>query len=449
MDPAAFNRWRTRNPDLITYLSITELPRPLEPSKWKEIRTRMLSDLQVANEQIHTDLKANDREAVHVQQITIPPVDGRIFDSPSENRKVWISAWLRRKLVRFSRKVIAYKRLFLGGRLIAISAFQELFSKVSVGNLHLSIVSEFFDTSIAKHAISKRYRSLQNHRDQIVRDLNHAAKPAWLSNFDAFLISTIDKGVSMATPDVYYFAPLPEETSLSRCLFATNSPHGRAIDHFLRCAGHTKFHDFASRIVEFCCALLPRGVASSPDRISAGMMIVFRVIMSRLFETETWIYENDAAPFLEDAAVLSRSSLESLQIPPDIAPHMSGTLREAFLANAHFREAAEFITVASFETNPIDGLWCINRAITQVHTGAIATAVGRPPTEEELKQLLPFDDLFALLVGTVMASDIPDLYQFGRVMKLFTPESCFSPLLEYAGAHLEAVIAHCKGARLG
>jgi hypothetical protein len=124
---------------------------------------------------------------------------------------------------------------------------------------------------------------------------------------------------------------------------------------------------------------------------------------------------------------------------------MSGTLREAFLANEYFREAAQLITTAGFETNPIDGLWLIYRAITQVHTGAIATAMGRPPREEELKQLLPFDDLFALLVGSVAASDIPDLYQFGKIMKLFTPESCFSPVLEYAGAHLEAVIEHWKG----
>jgi hypothetical protein len=102
------------------------------------------------------------------------------------------------------------------------------------------------------------------------------------------------------------------------------------------------------------------------------------------------------------------------------------------------------MTQSAFEINPVDQLWWIHNGLALVHTAALATKLGHEPSEADLKELIGFDDLFQLFIGTFVASDVPDIFQLGRMVKTFTPKCCFSPLLDYAGANLEAFIAHCR-----
>jgi hypothetical protein len=144
--------------------------------------------------------------------------------------------------------------------------------------------------------------------------------------------------------------------------------------------------------------------------------------------------------------VLANEIMTDALLPPDLMPPGQGvlSLRTAFLNDRHYAEAAFAMTQAAFEINPVDQLWCIHNGMTQVHTAALAHKLGREPTPRDLRELIGFDELFQLFVGAFLASDLPDVFGLGDLIKMFTPKFCFSPLLEYAGANLEAFIAHCR-----
>ena len=97
-------------------------------------------------------------------------------------------------------------------------------------------------------------------------------------------------------------------------------------------------------------------------------------------------------------------------------------------------------------SNPIDMLYCIHKCLIGIQKGALIHRIG-PNTNakmEDVKTLLCFDDLFSLFVGTLMASDIPDIFFVSDFISKYSPKESLSPPFEYALANTEALVAHCR-----
>ncbi|KAK8857843.1 hypothetical protein M9Y10_012938 [Tritrichomonas musculus] len=152
-------------------------------------------------------------------------------------------------------------------------------------------------------------------------------------------------------------------------------------------------------------------------------------------------------------------------------------IRDLFLSDPMFEKAAKTINLSIFCSNPLDALYEINKALALIHKGAInnqtensskSQSIARineilegkihfkdtqnkevsknPPVfevKDDLKQLLSFDDLFSLFFGTLLAADIPDLFDLAAFVGKFAPKICLSPPFEYAQANIEALVLHC------
>lgn len=95
-------------------------------------------------------------------------------------------------------------------------------------------------------------------------------------------------------------------------------------------------------------------------------------------------------------------------------------------------------------TNPIDSLYWIHRALLGIHKAGLLSELGdrSEATSEDLNHLLSFDDLFSLLVGVVLASDLPDVQMLFNFIIQFTPRYCLSNSFEYAQAGITALMMH-------
>jgi hypothetical protein len=62
--------------------------------------------------------------------------------------------------------------------------------------------------------------------------------------------------------------------------------------------------------------------------------------------------------------------------------------------------------------------------------------------QNKTDELLSFDELFALLVGIVLASDVPDFFEFAQFIERFTHHKCLSKPLDYAQAAISALVLY-------
>jgi len=94
-------------------------------------------------------------------------------------------------------------------------------------------------------------------------------------------------------------------------------------------------------------------------------------------------------------------------------------------------------------TNPVDALFFVHRGLLGVHRASLLHRKrDEPLTGMDLKQIVCFDDLFALLVGVVAASDIDDFAAFAEFVESYTPARGIAKAFEYAKAAISALRLH-------
>ncbi|OHT01913.1 hypothetical protein TRFO_31151 [Tritrichomonas foetus] len=123
-------------------------------------------------------------------------------------------------------------------------------------------------------------------------------------------------------------------------------------------------------------------------------------------------------------------------------------VRDVFLNDNEFGNAAKLLTQASFCSNPIDALSIVQKAIDQIQNGAVEHKISRGlVSPEEAERVICFDDLFSLLFGTLAASDVPDLFQLNWFVQAYAPQDNLSAPLDFARANIEGLATHVSTLR--
>jgi hypothetical protein len=121
------------------------------------------------------------------------------------------------------------------------------------------------------------------------------------------------------------------------------------------------------------------------------------------------------------------------------------SIREFFSTHRFFRAATLFMDEVMYVCNPIDGVYFVHRALVAIHKATLLNSSGsREVTADELRAVIPFDDLFAILVGVTLATEIPDFFSLARFMDRFTPPRCLSNSFEYAQAAISALVVQFR-----
>lgn len=370
-----------------------------------------------------------------------------IYDDISTNMKIRHTLFLRRLIWEENLSELRHEMTFYAlkkGQSQRIS--QLLNSKVLPPNIAVKVTDSFLDSKFIQNPeFLKKIEKLTQKMLSLRREIQAAPLPLWVSNFSKFFSNLVHKALQVIDAELFYFPFLDDEISFMRCLFnAQNSINGRAIDNFIVRCSKNDFSDFPDRIIEFCAAMVPEESLETPKEQSVSLLLFFRAIMDRVYETNTQMFAQ--SPLSLKSGAIYATTMSQMTLPKGMSPagEPDDIARDCFISNELYRSASETFLCSYFTVNPIDGLFYVHSTMTDIHKAAITTLVGRTPTQDELKQILGFDDLFSLFYGVLIASDVPDPFQLHEMMQKFSPRSCLSPMFEYANANLEALVLHCQ-----
>lgn len=442
-----FERWKKNNYEILPFMSFRYLLNPTSD------KTRIKEDLK-RREETHKciaeklyNLKNEIQSKLHDFQIDVSielrgyPIPDLFFDEKSDNFDVRKILYISQKLQKMIQKYSISYLEFLSQKLKYADIILVFLKKIVPPECVISVFPEFFILDFENHAISKFYL-LRKLRQKIFERLSNTPKPIWTSNFSNFFQNLVDEANKITDPELFYFKPLEAEISLSRYLFVAHGREGRAIDKFIAQLSVNKFSTFPDRVVDFCMAIIPGKMSASIQDQSTSILLLYRALIDRIYTTQTAFFK--PSPNYRRFWKFSSFPIKEFTIPSIMlkTTDQNQQIRDVFLNDEIYKQAAIELTSSLFQSCTIDTLYSIHIGMVLIHKAAIANMVKREPTEEDLKQLLSFDDLFSLLLGTILASDIPDIEQVQRILKMFIPHSCLSPQFEYANANLEAIILH-------
>jgi hypothetical protein len=448
----AFDLWRSDNEAICAFLQIDSPLEPLQDSRAIKVRDasrraahqKLLAALAAFSRKLTAELASATRDSEKIAQAQARPpcIVGLTFESPLFNLRVRVAGFLRLKIDRLCLRSILKRVSEIRLRLTQCEVLTALLNGNQIPpSVTLRVSDSFLAVPEPNAALRLRMQRLRVHRERIVAGLNRLPPPPWAAGLDRFLLGLIRKGAAQMEPENLYFPPLPEEVALSRYLFRTNSKEGRAIDNFIAQSHAAKFKDFRNHVIPFCLALVPRAAEKTEPVQTAGLLIFYRAIMDRAVHI-CWRFFQPSPGYFKIRAALVRRTVGSILCPPDIKPRCDPQTDwlTGFAGDPPFAAAMALMAEAALATNAVDASSTLSAAMTAVHRAAIANRVGHEPSADDMKRLIGFDDMFALLVATVIASDVPDLEQLAVLVKLFMPRICFSQLFDYAGANLEAFL---------
>jgi hypothetical protein len=263
------------------------------------------------------------------------------------------------------------------------------------------------------------------------------------ADFPTFLRQLAVQAQSHELPSEGYFAPFDGEISLSRALFCSSSPFLVNVDQFvdrLAETGGAVFHEGSISLI---------GVSADSDSKfrSVVLLMYFRCVFDRVYERHSHLFAPVFDRRFEKLEELAQMPADFFVLPRDLfsVDLKSVSIAELFRGQQFYRAAAQFFEAATFSVNPIDALYLVNKAMVGVRKAALIIRMGNASASvADINRALPFDDLFALLFGALLASGPPvvDVFHLASLVQRFSPKQALSPLLAFAKANLEALCAH-------
>lgn len=423
-------------------------------AKRKGIHRRILDDLGNLQAEISRQVESQTRQLGDAAMQPVPAVDRMYYDSISDIMTVREYVVVQRKRQKCHRYLLTRVFEFLSDHLKLVILMAQWFAGNLIPDNYICTLDNSFrthhmavntDTRISK--LSKKLLYLKTLENKLKQKVD-ALKPAiWRTDFNAFLKHIIAKGMdAMVDRDVAYIEPIPEESSLSRCLFNPYSGFRRNIDRVLRSLKSTNPAELIDQIGSMCYTLMVNRESYSIPEQSVALLMLFRVIFNRCYELNEDVFTSHSSG---DLFV----KVERLGLIPAVKYSMPWELMktddvnipigEYFRSDKEYARASDTLYKSTFASNPIDALYAVHRTLVQIHRGALVNKYGEKARHaEDGSTVLCFDDLFALFFGTLLASDIPDLHYISKLTDDFAPKSLLSPPFEYAQANTEALVLH-------
>jgi hypothetical protein len=268
-------------------------------------------------------------------------------------------------------------------------------------------------------------------------------RPLWVSDFPAFLRALAQEAAARQVPDLCYFSPLEGEVGLSRCLFRAASAVRPRLDAAVGRFPALPPDAFGDALLRECYALLPARPALAPLEESLMLLLFFRCLFNRTYERFPSAFApSGPAPDLAAIAALPARWFAYSRAMVGAADG-GRSIGAVFRADPLLRAAGQFLETAIWAPNPLDGLFAVHKAIVAIQKGAFINRLrgGAGPDSE----FLCFDDLFALLFGTLLgtAPDVPDIGWVAWLIGRFAPRDALSAPFDFAKATVEGLAAHC------
>ena len=451
---STIEEWCDQNPNLSQYLEQLQIMNKVSLAQFQAKRqgshNRSTDALLAQIKKIETKMEILQQDLSELSQIPYPSVSFLGYESNTQNMAVRKLAFVCRTLQIQKIDILSKKFGALTDFLNENRQMMRFFSTdIIPPNQIYRIKDSFFEFKFNDKLLSeeKHLQMLKSYTKKLRDEISHFPKPQWAKDFNQFLIDISCKGVSHLDRDISYFTYLEEEISLSRALFMPNAKMKTQIDDYLRSdLKDTNTTEFVSGMMDICEYMIPEQMTGN-DQQSACILLLFRAVFNRFYERYPNYFVTKTP--LEDIIKvdkLRQMPAKMFTIPMElVASKPEGIISNYFKSDPFFLAASQFLSLSIFMSNPVDVLYYIHKCLLGIQKGALIHRIGPGSTAkmEDVKSLLCFDDLFSLFLGTLMASDMPDIYYIGDFLSKYSPRVSLSPSFEYALANTEALVTHC------
>ena len=460
----SFEEWTETNSSLFPFLERLQMKSKLSFSQFqnrrKGIHNRCIDDLLVYKGKIENKIKRLQDLIATTQSLHFSAIGAVVYDSKEQNMDVRKYCFVRREIQ--EKEIVLYSKQYLVFEQILqkCQSFLDLYSSNLVPPNEIHRIKSTFFSLQEKNTFPKEEKELLALRTHLIKlrsKLLSYEQPLWKTNFSQFLFKISQKGLSQSDPDISYFRPIEEEVALSRALFHVKSNYSETFDkYFEENFNKVSAEQFTNGLVEICKKFIPRSIKNDLQK-SAAILQLYRASFNRLYELYPSSFISSDLQSVLKIDNMKTNDFTSFTVSRDLIgsePH--GIISTFFASDPLYNRAADCLSLALFQSNPMDALYCIHMSLGWIQRAAL---IHRSEHEENNKKniehnnssiphlkryLLCFDDLFSLLYGSLMATEYQDIFFVSRFINDFIPKNSLSPGFEYALANIEALSLHCK-----
>ncbi|KAH0793502.1 hypothetical protein GPJ56_002549 [Histomonas meleagridis] len=311
------------------------------------------------------------------------------------------------------------------------------------------VCSEFFEY-LEPESSSRLQNSIKYLYYYVERTKSHIEtlpKAPWHQDFRPFFTQLVIDSRSRVISDISYIFPMEIEVSLSQCFFCYKSPYQYEIDLLINTFTKVDHATFTRELIDFALRIIPKRASLTPQEQSIAFVILYRCLFQRCYERFPHYFAPKPNPNLIKLEKLASLPSKYFHLPTEYIHVGDGeeSIRNLFRNINFYHSASLFLYESIFCPNPIDALYYIHKELIGVQKAAIIIQKGSNLASlSDIKQLICFDDLFSLFLGTTLSSEHPDIFYTFWMIDSFLDKESLSPPFEYAERNFEGLISHCQ-----
>ena len=446
-----FDEWKRANADVAKDLVFTVKQNDGFDNQRREVHAKMLSSLKKLLSSVRDKKKQIEDDLKLFSGHELPDVEHLAYDDKSVIMRFRIAAAIaikiRKKQIELSTKKFGFLLDFEHDIELLINLFR---TNLIPENLLCLVPQHFFEKTyrdLIEPDLRKLNYYLAYHR-RLKNELRTCETALWARDLPAFVRQLVNQAKIHYVPENSYFYPLDGEIGLSRCFFCYKSPHIVDIDGVVDSILEMKPREFTDLVLDKCYRLMFFRDSMDATDQSLALLLFFRCIFNRCYEKYPSFFAPKTLEIVNKIGVVSDYPAKQFLLPHKMlgVEVKDQSIGFIFRNNQFYRNASMFLENSLFMCNPIDALYYIHKTLTGIHKGALISRMdGAAANVADIKRLLCFDDLFALLFGCLMATGPPviDVFYLCWFIENYAPKS-LSPSFEYAQTNLVALAVHCR-----
>ncbi|OHT10917.1 hypothetical protein TRFO_19594 [Tritrichomonas foetus] len=427
-------------------------------SKRTAIHNRMVSKLLDFGNLIQKKQEKAIYNLGEVSRRRLCKVGPLCFDNNIINMKKRELVFINRKILELLIKKYNIEIYYYFDRINQVKLFLTLFSNDSASiplDKAFRIIDKFFEIDFGQnhHKITNKIKSLTSRHQSIQNYLKNQHIPLWFTNFNKFFQENVKKNKEKMDMGISYAFPLEFENSISRAIFCQRTIQGAKIDQlvekFSKLDIEKESEHFNNEVIDLCTQLIPPNIKRNGVEQNISLIIFYRIFFDRLYEKYSQKLIPDFSKSVEQLYDITKLQLKYFHIPKwfHLQPEdLEKPISEFFQNDQLLKETTLLIDESTFATNPIDALYSIHKSLLKIHKSGLihGSNENNNSTHDENSKLLSFDDLFSLLIGVLLSSNLTDVFGLCHFLEKFAPKNCLSNPFEYAHAGITALVMHCK-----
>ena len=433
-NPSQFSLWKEENIDASCLLKIrtnTEnSPEKVFQARRAGVHSRMLVALSGYASIINARLEETNGKIQKMRRTKIHHVGDKVVGKRKmmQLRKI---KFLQTEVLSLKNQYLTWRQQFWKTKQRQAASFVNLFGGSTIPKAFVFSVSEdfFIQDMPGERQMKERIRKFKVALKNMLAVTNTEPTSSFARDFDSALTALSGRGIEQMDPESKVIPILKGEDMFARAVLQGET--GEMIDEFVKGAIADGFAEFAVKAPQLCCQLVD-GISGLPVTAqSVALSLYYRVVVNRAYE----LYRGDL--FEERVPSIFHAKMSDFVMLAGVKPvgEETDSVRDVFARDEEFRQVADEFTRMAFLVDPIDVLFSVRTAISKIHE----IAMKRKSDTSESNQLMAFDDVFGLLIGSLIASDCPDPVTIYKRTTSLLGRQAISSILEFAMSNLEAL----------